>query len=210
MTIVFCQRCGCLRPGVEAGAGWATHLACGVCNSTLVRMHTPPDGHALAAAPASVHTEGDMADGGRPNILSKKIQDTVVEWLRAGNTQRCAAAAAGISFDTLKRWRKLGKQGDVDYIDFYTQTTLAASSCESDLVRIIRGAADTDWKPAAWMLERRFSKKWWKSNSAPKEKEPSAMNDPELRAALLKQLELMAKRDDDADLAALVAKARGK
>lgn len=199
MTHVFCECCGCMRIADTSRLG----VICGVCWSVQVRP--------LDAPTEPVHTETDMAERGRPNILSKKIQDTVVEWLRAGNTQRAAAAAAGISFDTLKRWRKLGKRGNDEYLDFFTQTELAASACESDLVRVIRGAASAgDWKPAAWMLERRFSKEWWKSNNAPKEKDPSAMNDPELRAALLKQLELIAKRDDDGDLAALVAKARGK
>lgn len=129
-----------------------------------------------------------MASGGRPNELTKKIQDCVCAWLRAGNTQRAAAAAAGISFDTLKRWRRLGKAGDDDYIDFFTQTELAAASCESDLVRIIREAADKDWKAAGWMLERRYSKDWFLRSGQAKEKEPSKLSDEKLREALVEEL----------------------
>jgi hypothetical protein len=46
--------------------------------------------------------------GGRPNKLTKELQDTICAFIRAGNYIETAAVASGISKDTLYLWLKRG------------------------------------------------------------------------------------------------------
>lgn len=77
----------------------------------------------------------------------------LVEALRAGATRRAAAAAVGISEDTLKRWELGSPTLRADFEKAEAEAMLQAVEC-------IRKAALVDWRAAAWWLERRGSREW--------------------------------------------------
>lgn len=117
---------------------------------------------------------------GRPSKYTPELGQSIVEALAKGVSMEGAAAASGISKDTLYRWLRAGAREepskkrvridfDTGYIDG-SPTTLADFSdavkkalarCESHLVGVIRTAAESgNWTAAAWTLERRFPGQW--------------------------------------------------
>ena len=54
------------------------------------------------------------------------------------------------------------KQGIEPYREFSEAIRLAESEAEAELVRMIRTAGPTDWRAAAFLLERRFQARWEK------------------------------------------------
>jgi hypothetical protein len=85
----------------------------------------------------------------RPSKKTGERVDTVCMALREGATYVQAAGAAGISHDTLTRWRR-----DNPEIDAAVQ--VAEHVAAARWLGCIDRAADRDWKAAAWLLERRF------------------------------------------------------
>jgi hypothetical protein len=70
--------------------------------------------------------------------------------LEAGATLRMAAAAAGVSEDTLSRWRKTRP-------DLQAEINQAEAQGAVKALEQIRAAAQGGaWQAAAWMLERRY------------------------------------------------------
>lgn len=72
----------------------------------------------------------------------------IVNALRAGSTRRIAAASAGIDHATLYRWL------DFDPA-FRAQVERAEAEAEVRCVSLVAKAASTNWRAAAWWLERR-------------------------------------------------------
>lgn len=108
---------------------------------------------------------------------SKEIQDTIVDYIRAGNYMETAAAAAGISKDTLYNWLRRGaryKAGEEDYniekyqkyAEFKDKVEQAQAEAEIRDVMIISKAAQESWQAAAWRLERKFPDKWGKKEKS--------------------------------------------
>lgn len=85
----------------------------------------------------------------RPSKLTAERLDRVLAGLRVGATLARACAAAGISDDTLRRWRS--RRPDV-------RTAVERAEAEQALhcLQMIAAAAPKDWRAAAWLLERRF------------------------------------------------------
>jgi len=79
--------------------------------------------------------------------------ERILEAVGAGATLRAAAAAAGIDESTLWRWQQRNAAFAKD---------LHAREAESEvvLVAIIRRAAETDWRAAMALLERRWPDTW--------------------------------------------------
>lgn len=87
----------------------------------------------------------------RPAIkLDEGRRKRLLAALEAGATLRMAAAAAGVSEDTLARWRKADAdlQADIE--------TAEARGAVRALEVIQAAAAAGTWQAAAWMLERRY------------------------------------------------------
>jgi hypothetical protein len=89
--------------------------------------------------------------------------------IRAGNYITVACISAGISWDTYRRWMKIGKlalEGDdaehAPHARFYLATRKAMADAEVGLLRRIEVAGQIDWQPNAWLLERRHNKRWGK------------------------------------------------
>lgn len=75
--------------------------------------------------------------------------------LKMGATIELAAASIGISRRTWYRWLQRGEEGERAYRRFYTAIQQAEVAGALEALERINGAASTDWKAAAWLLERR-------------------------------------------------------
>ena len=112
---------------------------------------------------------------GRPTKLTPELTVKICDMLRAGNYLETAAAYAGIDKATLHRWLKRGraemdriasqgkgkiKRSEQPFVDFCNSVEKALSEGEVRDLIIISNAAKSDWKAAAWKLERKFPDKW--------------------------------------------------
>lgn len=119
---------------------------------------------------------------GRPTKFSRELADKVLGFIRAGAYMETAAAAAGISKDTLYAWLRDGARGkNPDLAAFSDAVEKAAAEAElRDLLTIGKAAqggevlrdvtitrpdgttqrdrqlAPPQWQAAAWRLERKF------------------------------------------------------
>lgn len=84
--------------------------------------------------------------------------------LEAGLTRECAAARAGITGSMMKKWMKLGREEIEPFVKFHDDVRKAERTAEASNVIQIQLATKTDWKAAAWWLERKFPEAW-SSNS---------------------------------------------
>jgi hypothetical protein len=101
---------------------------------------------------------------GRPPKAINKLQtDTAVRAIQAGNTLRCAAALAGISWRTFTEWRDLGGSGEEPYASFLRLTEEAEANAEETAVKRVVDGFDKDPRHAQWWLERRRREEWWLS-----------------------------------------------
>ncbi|HUS90007.1 MAG TPA: hypothetical protein VMW91_11720 [Desulfosporosinus sp.] len=84
--------------------------------------------------------------------------------VKAGNTYRATCSYLGIAERTFFRWLSEGENAD-DGIKRHFWQTIKASEAEVHIrnIIIIQKAAQSDWKAAAWFLERRFPQRWGKS-----------------------------------------------
>lgn len=86
----------------------------------------------------------------KPIELDDARRRRLLAALEAGATIKMAAAAAGVSEDTLSRWRKAGPDLEADM-----QQAEAAGAVRA-LGVIQQAAASGTWQAAAWLLERRY------------------------------------------------------
>lgn len=85
----------------------------------------------------------------------------VLEAIGVGATYELAAAFAGVSEDTLSRWRK-GRSGAP--AEFAEHVRLAEGRASIGwLAKIEREANNGDWRAAAWKLERRYPQDYGKT-----------------------------------------------
>lgn len=116
-----------------------------------------------------------MAQGGRPTKLTPELQTRIVNFLRTGAYVETAAAAAGVSKQTLYDWLKRGARvgrdelgevtpkdhPDADYARFLDAVEVAQAEADvGDLAIIRKAAQDGYWAAAAWRLERKHPDKW--------------------------------------------------
>lgn len=88
--------------------------------------------------------------GRKPIEPDTARKQRLLDALTAGATLKMAARAAGVSEDTLARWRVRHK-GLADEM-----TQAEASGAVAALAQIQRAAANGSWQAAAWLLERRY------------------------------------------------------
>ncbi len=77
----------------------------------------------------------------------------LLDALRMGATDGLACAYAGISVDTLARWRA----ADAEFAEALTR---ARGELAIGLLAKIEAAAAHDWRAAAWKLERRYPEEY--------------------------------------------------
>ena len=99
--------------------------------------------------------------GGRPTKLTPAVQARIVAHLRAGNYIETAAAAAGITKETLYDWLRRGAAETFGpHRQFSDAVQEAQAAAETDMVRLVATAAKEQWQAAAWHLERKFPDRW--------------------------------------------------
>lgn len=112
---------------------------------------------------------------GRPPKLTPEVMDVVVNAIAAGNYMDTAAALAGVDKVSLYRWIKKGANATRGIKrDFYKRVTEAMARAEARGVTGISIAAQKDWKAAAWLLERRYAKRWGKREEHTLKGDPKA------------------------------------
>lgn len=116
----------------------------------------PPQNLAKSGTPCAKGSGLDADDlearavARKPIELDEARRRRLLEALQAGATIRMASAAAGVSEDTLSRWRKAKPDLEADM-----QQAEAAGAVRA-LQVIQAAAASGTWQAAAWMLERRY------------------------------------------------------
>lgn len=107
---------------------------------------------------------------GRPTSLTPEVHDAIIDSIRKGNYRSTAAAAAGVHRNRMAEWEGRGEAGEEPYAEFACALQKAEAEAESSLLAEIRGAqpsvtgegghgADL-WQAKAWMMERRWPKRW--------------------------------------------------
>lgn len=84
----------------------------------------------------------------------------VVDAIRAGASRVAAAEAANVARSTLQTWLRRGVEGDPEYTSFLAKVREAEGELEKELVGVIKGHSANTWQAAAWLLERKFQKRW--------------------------------------------------
>ena len=104
---------------------------------------------------------------GRPSKFDEQRAKTILTYLRAGAYVETAAAAAGISKDTLYNWLRRGARvgdkptrEDLRLAAFSDAVKQAMAKAELDDLTVIKGAAAKHWQAAAWRLERKYPDRW--------------------------------------------------
>ncbi len=102
------------------------------------------------------------AGPGRPVGLTPRIQQIIYDAIAAGNYQRVAAQAAGVSPDILQKSRQRGRRGEEPYASLEKAIEDADQKCETVLVAKVMAATNDDWRAAAMLLERKYPERWSK------------------------------------------------
>ena len=93
--------------------------------------------------------------GGRPEQITQEIRDTICNAIRMGVFVETAACFAGISKETWHQWLKRGaKEPRSIYRQFSDAVLKAGADAIMRKVNYVDKAAATDWRAAAWHLER--------------------------------------------------------
>ncbi len=105
---------------------------------------------------------GGVVSRGRPTDCTPETTAIIVAALERGLSITSACAAADIVPSTYHHWQSRAGDGP-PYSDFKEATTRARSKGVSSLEEVVLKATETDWRAAAWALERRapneFSKR---------------------------------------------------
>jgi hypothetical protein len=104
---------------------------------------------------------------GRHTELTPDVARTIVAAVRNGNYRTTAAALAGVHRSTLYVWEQ---REDEPYATFTRELQAAEAEAESELLESIRNAMPSipgeggrgadPWQSRAWILERRWPKRW--------------------------------------------------
>lgn len=94
---------------------------------------------------------------GRPCLLTPSREAALLNAIEEGMPLKQAAMLAGISYDTLNRWRTRGNSEFAP--DEFRKFCKALERAEAVAMQVnlarVRAAGEKDWRAAAWILERR-------------------------------------------------------
>ena len=101
----------------------------------------------------------------RPTKLTDEVEERIVQAIRAGSHAEVSARYAGVHVATFHRWMKRGDpdlrdRADARYRRFREAIEQARAEAEIRDVTLISQAARTNWRAAAWLLERRAPRRW--------------------------------------------------
>lgn len=133
-----------------------------------------------------------------PAVCDHEIVSEVLYRLEKGNYLDTAANCAGIEPDQLSYWLEAGVRGESkEYRKFLIAARRAVAKAEANLVETIEEEAQDDWRAAAFILERRHSRKWGKKTNV--KFEDDGASDPKViehRQNVADQVKDKSKRDE--------------
>lgn len=104
---------------------------------------------------------------GAPSKLTPAVRDELVAGVRSGATYEACAEAVGVAGRTFRRWLERGEDAEAmveergecprlerPYLDLWQRVREARAAAEIEAVETVKAAARSDWKAAAWYLER--------------------------------------------------------
>ena len=93
----------------------------------------------------------------RPSKLTPETQTTICNAVEAGTPLKYAAVYAGVGESTIYSWmsKANGPKPAAHFVEFKEAVQRAQARSVTRLVAIIMRAADSDWRAASWLLERR-------------------------------------------------------
>ena len=94
------------------------------------------------------------------SVLTDEVRDRLADLLRAGNYVDVACAAAGVARRSFYVWLKRGAEDEQPYAAFRAVIETARAEGEATLVTRIAASARSDWRAAAWILERHAPERW--------------------------------------------------
>jgi hypothetical protein len=106
---------------------------------------------------------------GRPSQFNQERATRLIQAVRGGNYLRTAAAFAGISYSTLRRWllKADDPEAPPEYVVFKEELEKARADAEvAALAKVQKAASEGDWRAAQWFLERSFPDHWGKTDTA--------------------------------------------
>ena len=141
----------------------------------------------------AVHRGGPV---GRPPALTAEVETRIVAAVSAGAHLSVAARAAGVSRQTVHRWRARGAAEDEGpYHELAKALERAEAEAELRQVALIARAGQSEWRAAAWLLSRRAPERWGRGAAertlpAPASEVPSSPARERLDLRLLEDDEL--------------------
>ena len=94
---------------------------------------------------------------GRKTKLTPEVQEIIVDGINAGLTLGLTCARAGVTPATFYNWLEKGEAAKSGVLmEFFNAVERAKADSALRLVSQITLQAPTDWRAAAFMLERRF------------------------------------------------------
>lgn len=117
---------------------------------------------------------------GRPTKFTPQTRERIIQAVALGATYELAASYGGISYELFRQWmargRKLAekadkarkplqlKETDAEFLAFFEDVTRAENEAVIKwLAKIELAASGSDWRAAAWKLERRYPQAYGRS-----------------------------------------------
>ena len=147
-------------------------VAGGLPTAARVLAHDENDAADVLLAVAALR--GTVLSGvvlARPTSLTPAVQKVIVDAIEAGNYRETAAALAGIHRNTIRNWLVRGESEESgQYHEFLCAIEKAEATAEAKLLEEIKtaqpsipgeGGRGADlWQTKAWIMERRWPKRW--------------------------------------------------
>lgn len=173
---------------------------------------TPSGNHKGKTKPTSKHSpraaERGVNTRAGETLCTPEMVDKITKLIRAGNYAHIAASCCGISTSTFHNWLLRGGRGELPYRLLVEAVEKAKAEDEAGTTAQIRQHGSTHWQALAWMLERKYNKRWGRRDALEitgDEDKPlqvkqqidlKRLSTEELRT--LKKLRAKARVDDDA------------
>lgn len=113
---------------------------------------------------------------GRPPKLTHDMIEKIADLIVMGKPIAVAANLAGISESTIYRWLALGKKKEANkiYKELVERVYQACEFSEFEALQVLRQATleGSNWRAAAWILERRHPEKYGKRSPQDENIEP--------------------------------------
>jgi len=130
----------------------------------------PTKRNEILSAPSPVDNPENLPEyyndgpGRIPLFIQKPdLKDRFFVLIRDGMPFTVACKVVGWSYDSVMNWLEKGHRGDTkEYYDFYVNTLMAEGNAESKVYKKLKKAHGSDWRAAAWTLERRWPERWSK------------------------------------------------